>query len=176
MASIRAFVRCRTSLPGNPVEVITDVNAMLCRDTEQSGSFISLFYLIIDRSPEIIRWIRCGHDPAIVYDPGSGEFSELRGEGLVLGFDSNWQYREYNLNLQGRDMVILVGSDGVWEAENDEGERFGRERVKKLMSENAHLSSAEITTVITREVTRFRGKIPQADDITLVVVKMDSGQ
>jgi sigma-B regulation protein RsbU (phosphoserine phosphatase) len=95
---------------------------------------------------------------------------------LVLGFDSNWQYREYNLNPQGRDMVILVGSDGVWEAENDEGERFGRERVKKLMSENAHLSSAEITTVITREVTRFRGKIPQADDITLVVVKMDSGQ
>lgn len=171
MASIRAFVRCRTLQPGSPEEVITDVNELLCRDTEKSGNFVSLFYLIIDRAEQMLRWVRCGHDPAIVYDPNGAQFSELRGEGLVLGFDNGWQYREHSMALGDHELIILLGSDGVWEAENGAGEQFGRERVKELLAGNSHRPSDEITKIITEEVTRFRGAQPQGDDITLVVVR-----
>lgn len=171
MASIRAIVRCRTSLPGSPVEVITDVNALLCRDTEESGHFVSLFYLIIDREKQLLCWVRCGHDPALIYNPGTAQFSELHGEGLVLGFDSTWEYQENTLAFNDQDLVILLGSDGLWDAEGADGEKFGRERVKRLLADNCQCSSEEITNIITTEVARFSGNQPQRDDITLVVAK-----
>jgi sigma-B regulation protein RsbU (phosphoserine phosphatase) len=174
MASIRSLVRCRTSLAGMPVEVIRDVNRLLCRDTEQSGNFVSLFYLIVDQNERKLHWVRCGHDPAIVYDPQKDEFSELRGEGLVLGFDSTWPYRQNSMRLPDDELIILIASDGVWEAECETGEQFGRERVQNLIALNWQRSSEDITAAITREITRFRGTKPQSDDITLVVVKTSS--
>lgn len=120
----------------------------------------------------MLRWVRCGHDPAIVYNSKLMQFSELRGEGLVLGYDSDWVYQENSIAVSGQELVILLGSDGVWEAENMEGEKFGRQRLQELLADNSHRTSEEITTIITGEVTRFRGKRPQADDITLVVVKI----
>ncbi len=171
MASIRAIVRCRTSLPGSAVEVMRDVNNLLCRDTERSGNFVSLFYLILDRDERLIRWVRCGHDPAIVYNRQTSQFFELRGEGLVLGFDSDWTYQENSIPIHDQELVILLGSDGVWEAENMDGEKFGRERVEKILASNSHQSSEAIADTVTEEVTRFRGEKPQGDDITLVVIK-----
>jgi len=175
MASIRAIVRCRTSLPGSPVEVIDDVNAILCRDTEQSGAFVSLFYLVIDSVSRELHWVRCGHDPAIVYDMETHQFSEMHGEGLVLGFDADWQFKENSMDIDGRRLAIVLGSDGVWETENSEGESFGKERVRNILAENSHRSSEEIISAITEAVNVFRGSLNQVDDVTLVVVKTDDG-
>lgn len=55
MATIRALVRCRTSLPGSGAERMADINEMLCRDTTESGDFVTLFYLDIDRSAKLLR-------------------------------------------------------------------------------------------------------------------------
>ena len=175
MASIRAIVRCRTSLPGNPVEVIGDVNEILCRDTEQSGAFVSLFYLVIDTVSCELHWVRCGHDPAIVYDMDTHQFSELHGEGLVLGFENDWRFKENSMDIDGRRLAILLGSDGVWETENSEGESFGKERVRNLLAENSHRSAEDIIRAITEAVDEFRGGLNQVDDVTLVVVKTDDG-
>lgn len=171
MASIRAIVRCRTALPGPPVEVIGDVNSILCRDTEQSGNFVSLFYLVVDRAAKQLNWVRCGHDPAIVYDMEKDQFSELGGEGLVLGFDHEWQFQQQSMGFEGGQLQILLGSDGVWETENEAGEPFGKQRIRALMTEHRHKTAAEITEEITEAIREFRGTRPQSDDITLVVVK-----
>lgn len=173
MASIRALVRCRTALPGDPVSVISDVNEILCRDTERSGNFVSLLYLQIDCSLHLARWVRCGHDPAIVYDPATGVFSELRGEGLVLGFDEGWRYSENVLDLTGRPLVILLGSDGLWDVENEAGEMFGKKRVKQLIADHCQGSAEQIIEAMVGAVNRFRGARAASDDITLVVVKTD---
>lgn len=170
MASVRSLIRCRTSQPGSPIEIISDVNRLLCMDTEQSGNFVSLFYLEIEQDNEQIRWVRCGHDPALVYDPLQDEFSELRGDGLVLGFDSSWEYSDNSMMLK-QESIMLIGSDGVWEAENEAGQQFGRDRLKKLIAANWRGSSEEIIAAITEGVLQFRGKKAQGDDITLVVVK-----
>ncbi len=170
MASIRAFIRCRTALPGSPAEVINDVNELLCKDTERSGNFVTLFYMVLDRDKHKVHWVRCGHDPAIVYNVADKSFSELRGEGLVLGFDSEWKFRESSISLH-EESIILIGSDGAWETENENGDQFGKERLKQLIAQHCTKSSQEIITAITEEVTKFRGKQPQSDDITLVVVK-----
>ena len=38
-------------------------------DVEDSGNFMTLFYLRLDPAKRCVSWIRAGHDPAIFYDP-----------------------------------------------------------------------------------------------------------
>ena len=176
MASIRAMVRCRTVSTGTAGEVIGDVNEVLCRDTAQTGNFVSLFYLEIDQPGQLLRWVRCGHDPAIVYDLDGGKFFELGGEGLVLGFADDWTFTEYEMSLVGRRLVVLLGSDGVWESENEQGDYFGKERVRALIAANREQSAEAIVGAITEAVKRFRGAQAQGDDITLVVVRLGESE
>jgi sigma-B regulation protein RsbU (phosphoserine phosphatase) len=63
-------------------------------------------------------------------------------------------------------------SDGAWEVENEEGERFGRERLKRCLAACHGLTLREMLTSITATITAFRGKAPQQDDITLALVKI----
>lgn len=172
MATIRALVRCRISHPGGPAAIMRDVNIILCRDTVNSGNFITLFHLVIDKMENKVEWVRCGHDPAMVYFPGSQSFSELKGKGLALGVDPSWQYLENSLPLEHEQQIILIASDGVWDTENENKERFGRERVKTVLAENSHLSSKEIIAAITEEINQFRNTKPLIDDVTLVITKI----
>ena len=172
MATIRALVRCRTAIQGEPVEMVTDVNTLLCQDTENSGNFVTLFYCVVDQELGQIQWVRCGHDPAIVYDPEADSFSELRGEGLVLGFDSGYRFQQNSVDMPAGERIILIGSDGVWDAESATGERYGRERVRRLIAAEHQLPGEEIIAAITRDIERFSGSGHQSDDITLVVIKV----
>lgn len=171
MASVRAFLRSRSSQPGHSEEIIGDVNKLLCQDTVHSGNFATLFYLTIDRQRKTLKWIRCGHDPAFLYSVDTNTFSELRGEGLVLGFDKSWAFQENSTTFVSNKQIVLIGSDGVWDAENGNGERFGKERVRKVIANYHDLSAEQIIEKITEDIAIFVDGNPQNDDITLTVIK-----
>jgi sigma-B regulation protein RsbU (phosphoserine phosphatase) len=171
MTTVRALLRCRVILPGRLAEIMNDVNRLLWRDTGKSGNFVTLFYLEVDRLHNTMSWVRAGHDPALVYSPAGREFSELKGAGLALGVDADWSYENYELPVPEKDQLILIGSDGAWEVENEHGEQFGKERVRQILAENSDLQPNQILQIIIETIGEFRGKAPQNDDITLVVVK-----
>jgi serine phosphatase RsbU (regulator of sigma subunit) len=56
---------------------------------------MTLFYMSIDMEKQSLRWVRAGHDPAVVYDPVQDNFEELMGTGLALGVDQNFVFEEY---------------------------------------------------------------------------------
>jgi sigma-B regulation protein RsbU (phosphoserine phosphatase) len=95
MATGRAFLRQRSALPGNLEDMVSDVNRQLTRDIEESGGFMTLFYLMIDPANRKLCWVRAGHDPAIFYDPLTDTFEELRGAGMALGVYADGRYKEY---------------------------------------------------------------------------------
>lgn len=171
MTTVRALLRCRIAHAGGPDEIIGGVNRLLCQDTAVSGSFVTLFYLEVDRRQNTVGWVRAGHEPAIVYRPATRRFSEMKGQGVALGVDANLTFLYNELPVPEEEQIILIGSDGAWEVENDAGEQFGRERLKDILVATSDLQSAEILQTMAREIAQFRGKKPQPDDITLVVVK-----
>ncbi|MGB3212830.1 MAG: SpoIIE family protein phosphatase [Desulforhopalus sp.] len=171
MTTVRALLRCRVVLPGRLDEIMNDVNRLLWRDTSKSGNFVTLFYLEVDRMHNVVRWVRGGHDPAMVYCPGNGQFSELKGNGMALGVDENWRYEYSELQVKEDEQVILIGSDGAWEIENAAGEQFGKERIRQTLAAYSDLPPDEILQIIIEKINQFRGQTPQNDDITLVVVK-----
>jgi sigma-B regulation protein RsbU (phosphoserine phosphatase) len=85
MATARAFLRQRSDLPGSISRIVSDVNRQLARDVEESGGFMTLFYLVLNAKKHRLSWVRAGHDPAILYDPVADAFEELHGAGVALG-------------------------------------------------------------------------------------------
>ena len=163
-------------MPGNMAQVLTDVNRQLTRDVGDFGQFMTLFYLMIDPDECTISWIRAGHDPAILYDPGADQFEELRGSGIALGIDEDWRYEENHRTGLKDGQTIVIGTDGIWEASNADGEMFGKARLYEIIRKNPHANAAEIMDAIIEALDRFRAGHKAEDDITLIVIRINSNQ
>ena len=147
-------------------------NRLLYQDTVKSGNFFTLFYLEVDWVRNSITWVRCGHEPAIVYSPARGQFSELSGPGVALGISEGGGYQGNEIPLVAEPHYVLIYSDGACEARNEEGNRFGRERLKRCLAACHGLEVREMLTSITESIIAFQGKAQQQDDITLAVIKI----
>lgn len=171
MTTVRALLRSRMSQPGSLAEKIADVNRLLCMDTTISCDYMTLMVMMVDTAQGEIQWVRAGHDPAIVYDPQQDAFAELNGDGMALGIDGAYTFEENRRSNFTAGQTIAVGTDGIWESENQEGEKFGRDRFRQCVRRHSRRSSREIMKSILADLATFRRTAPQNDDITLVVVK-----
>lgn len=171
MSSARAFLRMRASQPGNGNEIISSLNRHLCADVDQSGHFMTMFYLHFNQERDRLEWIRAGHDPVLCYDPEDDRFEELGGAGLALGVDPDYPFTtQYRTELKS-GQVFLIYTDGLWEACKASNEPYGKQRLKNCIRQHNHLSAAEIVEKILEDQERFRDGSRNEDDITLVVVK-----
>lgn len=173
MTTARAFLRMRASQPGSISEIVTAMNDHLAQDTIDTGKFMTLFCLTIDPEDQYLEWVRAGHDPALLYSPQQDIFEELKGSGIALGVTDGFQYMENRKTGLQNGQVIAIGTDGIWEAFNTEGEMFGKARYQKIIRENCQKSAAEILDAVYRELNEFTFGKKSEDDITLVIVKLN---
>lgn len=174
MTTARAFLREAASRPGHVSDIAAQVNRQLTRDMQASGRFMTLFLAEIDRPNRTIRWIRAGHEPAILYEPRSGEFTELRGQGgLPLGVYEDAVYEEHHHEL-APGQIIAIGTDGIWEACNDQGRMFGKQLLQTIVREHAERPAAEIVQRVLETLQRFLLPLDLQDDATLVVAKVEN--
>ena len=173
MTTVRALLRCRLSQPGSLSQVIGDVNCLLCRDTEVSGSFMTIFCVMFDMSKREVKWVRAGHDPGLMYDPEDDTFRELTGNGMALGIDNACIYEENSMGNLKDGQIFFIGTDGVWEARNNAGEMFGRKRLMELIRRHAGGTVDDMASAMMQAVKDFQDSAKQEDDITLVVIKVD---
>jgi sigma-B regulation protein RsbU (phosphoserine phosphatase) len=127
---------------------------------------------MIEEGSRTISWVRAGHDPAILYNPAEDVVEELVGPGMVLGVEEYYSYQQIDKVIEAVGTIILIGTDGIWEAHNPEGELFGKDRVYQIIRDNAYESAAAIQDAVLDTVREFRGKRSQEDDITIVVIKI----
>jgi sigma-B regulation protein RsbU (phosphoserine phosphatase) len=172
MATARAFIRQRADLPGGLSQVISDVNRQIAGDVEESGQFMTLFYMIVDQDSRCLEWVRAGHEPEIFYDPERGLFEGRAGPGLVLGVNSEWNYVTNRKEGLKEGQIIVLGTDGIWEAQNPEGEMFGKEAICRIIRENADAEASALLDVIIDSLDHFRDGFSLQDDVTLIVVKI----
>jgi sigma-B regulation protein RsbU (phosphoserine phosphatase) len=172
MTTVRAFLRSRVfTKPEDLADAITDVNRLLCIDTAETGNFMTLFFMLIDSGNGKVRWVRAGHEPAVVYDPSTDSLSELHGDGIALGVDETWSFQENRQELWSDSQIVLIGTDGIWESENPQGEGFGKKRLREIIREQKNKSSEAIVQAITEALAIHRDTAPQQDDVTMVVIK-----
>lgn len=173
MTTARAFLRMRASQPGTISEIVTAMNRHLAQDVLDTGKFMTLFYLAIDPDKKRMDWVRAGHDPALVYDPATDEFEELKGGGIALGVVNDVEYQEHHRDGLENGQIIAIGTDGIWEAFNREGEMFGKDRLRSIIRSKACESASLILSSVYDELNQFTLGKKSEDDITLVIIKVD---
>ena len=172
MTTARALLRYQVVQSEEIGRAVRHVNEELTRDVDDSGQFMTLFLLSLDPHLGTLKWVRAGHDPAIIYDPESDAFEELRGPGIALGVDGEWSYAVQEKSNLKSGQVIVIGTDGIWEAAKSSGEMFGKKRLHECIRQYHTQSAATIIDTVSEELTQFQEGAPPADDVTLVVVRM----
>ncbi len=172
MATGRALVRQRSAMPGTLADIMTDVNRQLVGDVEESCQFMALFYLMFDLQQRTLTWVRAGHNPVIFCDPLTGTAEQLRGSGMALGIDENWQYRQYSKQKLTTGQIIVLGTDGLWETLNRKGEMFGRDPIIRILHQYADIDANGILTACLFALDSFREGRTIEDDVSIVVIKV----
>lgn len=172
MATVRAFLHFGIRDYRGPARLLTNVNAYVTRDSAQTGNFMSLFFLEIDQRNKFLRWVRAGHEPALVFERAKNSFAELDGAGMALGVDGKFQYTEFSQDGWNSDDIILIGTDGIHETRNAAGIMFGHERLRDIIRRHADAEAKSIRDAIIGNLQDFRGDASQEDDVTLVIVKL----
>ncbi len=94
--------------------------------------------------------------------------------GIPLGVFEDAGFEAFERALSPGE-IIVIGTDGIWEAVNEKGEMFGKAALKKLVRTHSGGSSAAILSAVIEALKRFAGAVGLADDITLVVIKASGG-
>lgn len=172
MTTVRAFLHYGLRDYQGPGRLLSEVNQYVTRDSSETSRFMSLFFLELDPSAKSLRWVRAGHEPAIMFDPAQGEFRELSGAGVALGVVEDHTYQEYTLDGWQSGTIIIIGTDGVRETRNADGDMFGMNRLRDIISKHAAESAKHIQDTVINTLRSFQNSAPQEDDITLVVIKL----
>jgi serine phosphatase RsbU (regulator of sigma subunit) len=172
MTTARAFLRERVQTPPSECSaIISDVNRRLVRDVEELNLFMTMFYGEIDINEKMIRWVKAGHEPAILYTPQTDSFEFLAGEGLPLGVIEDAVYKESQKQINS-GQIILIGTDGIKEAVDTHGEMFGNERLLNVIRDYADQPARKILDRAFESLNDFRHPLGPEDDETLVIIKV----
>jgi serine phosphatase RsbU (regulator of sigma subunit) len=172
MTTARAFLRERIqSTPSECAAIISDVNKRLVQDVEELNLFMTMFYSEIDIEEKMIRWVKAGHEPAILYIPNTDSHELLAGEGLPLGVMEDAVYKESQKQINS-GQIILIGTDGIKEAVDTHGEMFGNERLLNVIRDQASQPAREILDAVFESLNNFRHPLEADDDETLVIIKV----
>src|SRR5262245_53281847 len=136
MAGVRAVLRDRATTAGGLADLMGRLNRLIASD-HQGERFMTMHLAVIDARSRTMRWVSAGHDPAILFDPASGQFEEV-GEGdLPLGISDDTAYVEHTHGPLRPGQVILIGTDGVWEMPDAKNQQFGKDRLRDAIRESA---------------------------------------
>jgi sigma-B regulation protein RsbU (phosphoserine phosphatase) len=169
MATARSLIRGGVRCGDDPVERLNHVNNSLVHDTPL-GWFMTFFCLDLQVNSGEVRWVSAGHDPAIVVDV-EGNVSELEGDDIPLGVTEDWAFTGKGPTTIKHGSVILMGTDGIWEARNSAGEMYDKPRMIEVVVNHRNKPVAEICDAVANSVLEFCGEAPRRDDITMIVVR-----
>ena len=166
MANVQATVRSQFYNITSPGECIRNANTLLYESTG-SDRFVTLFYGVVDVEKSTLSFCNGGHDnPYLVSGRG---LRRLSTGGPVLGFVPFCRYEEETVALNPGERVVIT-SDGISEAMNQNEEEFGEKRLEAVIMDNPGLSSQELIGAILAAVREHTGNTAQSDDMTLAVI------
>ena len=167
MAKLQATLRALAPNFESLGELGAKVNEILCRDG-LPNRFASLIYLEIRADANQVRFVNAGHMPPILVQ--GQNILELPKGKPALGLDKKSNYKEQKITVKSND-VLIIYSDGITEARNEQGSFFSDQRLLNLLVKSSSKTAGEIGKRISSEVERFIGDARRHDDVSLVVLR-----
>jgi serine phosphatase RsbU (regulator of sigma subunit) len=171
MAAARVILRSRCRDAATLSELLSHMNAQIVEDSG-GGRYMTMLLVAVDAERRELRWASAGHREPLLLDPGAAELRQLHGADIPLGISADAQYHEHVHRDLRPGQLILLATDGLWEAANNAGEPFGLPRLAAVMRDHASQGAQGICAAIALKVLEFCGSTAQRDDISFVVVKV----
>jgi sigma-B regulation protein RsbU (phosphoserine phosphatase) len=133
---------------------------------------MTLFFLQFDLANRQLNWVRAGHPPALLYDPAADRFAELMGEGLALGVEEGYAYRQFRRDGLDSGQIVALGTDGILEATDRNGRLYGKRRFREAIRDNAGKDATGILEAVFADLKQFALGTRVQDDATLVIAKV----
>lgn len=169
MMSSRAVLKGAAIGCDNPGRVLSYVNTAIERDNG-AMMFVTMFYGIFDSSSGEFTYASGGHDPPLIVAKDGNTTLLPQTGGIALGVVPDVDY-EFNTVHVAPGETILLYTDGVPDAQNIGGERFGMDRFSQVFSDAPPQGAREATEVVFRAVTEFARDTPQFDDLTCLALR-----
>lgn len=152
---------------GKPVEeILVRANAVLCEGND-AEMFVSVWIGIIDLVTGKMQCANAGHEYP-VRTSGDGNYEMVRDRhGLVLAAMDTVRFRPYEMEFQPGDRLVVY-TDGVPEAINEDVKQYGEERLLDALNEVRNESMEVTLTSVRRDIASFVGKADPFDDITML--------
>lgn len=169
-AAARRTLRRAAGRARAPRDILGHLNRAILTAAPDSERFLTAVYLALRPSRRGLSALVCsaGHPPVLVRRP-DGTVRSLGTGGIALGVSADPQLAERRLLLRPGDTAVLY-TDGVTEACRD-GERYGEDRLRRLVSHIGNLEPAALARQIERSALRF-GDGERHDDITVLVLRV----
>ncbi len=150
--------------------LLARLNQLLNR-TFSEEHFVTLFYAeVTDDKNGLVIYANCGHNNPMLLRAHNDSVEYLEATGQILGPFPNETFKTDSVLMKEGD-VLLLYTDGISEATNEQGEFFGEDRVAQILYDCRTQPSKFITQRLLEEVQRFNSMGTQSDDKTIVTIK-----
>ena len=177
MAITRGLLQSEAIRNKSPSQLLRDVNRILFNDLVSSELFITMAYFLYSPESRWLSFVNGGHNPPVLLRAGSDEPELLDADGMAIGFLPDVEFEEKGWELAPGDLLVAY-TDGLVEAENEQGTPFGMDRLLHYIRGARHEPAAEILEgLLEAAMEHIGGEDPQSaqqDDLTLVVLKAKS--
>lgn len=151
----------------SPRKILSLLNHQVGQD--QIVRQVTVFYAEADLKTRRLRFGSAGHEPPIFWSPHQEKPRLLYAEGILIGAVPEATYEDCSIELPEGSWLILY-TDGLTEARNEEGEFFGLQRVLELLQTHPGNSPQRLVNRIYDEVRKFtNGKL--SDDFSVMAIR-----
>jgi phosphoserine phosphatase RsbU/P len=168
MAFLRASLRAASHIGYAPHISMSKVNYLLWESIERN-QFVTAFYGVLDATNRTVAYSNAGHNPPILMDADGQARFEERG-GVPLGMFRDSRYYEYYETIAPGQILALY-TDGVTEANNRDGQEYGRDRLVDAVRRCRDLSAREMIDFLHRDLMEWTDGRGAGDDVTFFVIK-----
>jgi phosphoserine phosphatase RsbU/P len=173
MSQMKGIFQALARLNFSPAEFLDYANQALSNCLEKSA-FMTITIMLMDAEKQELNFARAGHCPTLYYQGASQKAQYYKGKGLGLGILRENHYAEYIepqiIQYQMGDLILLY-TDGIIEALNDQGEEYGYDRLKEFLEQKAHLSTQKILDALIHNLEQFCNHHEITDDHTAILVR-----
>ncbi len=169
MAETRSVLRACAEADPDPRTALERANRLLCSDS-MGGMFVTLFFAVLEPRARRLTYVNAGHNPPLGWHHRTGQLEELSPHSIALGIDPDAHYVANSLSLEEGDLIVL-NTDGVTDAMNEQGEFFGQERLVHVVQTSAPRGDVRaVVQTLAHAVDEFIGQEPLLDDLTVVAL------
>lgn len=167
-AMVAGIIRTLAHQELGAAEMLQELNDVLLT-RPVPGRFVSLIYATWDDRERHLQIANSGLPyPIHVH---SGQICSVEAVGLPLGVFHDAEYEQVSLRCAPGDMVVFF-TDGITDAQDENGEEFGRSRLEELVAAHANDNSQKAVDAIFAGVARHSQGMEAFDDQSLFVVRM----